>query len=158
MARLGAPSCLCSLCTLYCAGGADSDSATIIQTKLSFSMKKIFTTKISLQSSNPTYSYPIIRLPRTLKDLAAETVTIYKTERDGSLAFFVVPKLDNLDKFVESIGQADQEPHEALIDQRSQKPMGSAGFEPATSAMSRRMDLMLNLAFSYFFALLFSLL
>jgi len=30
-------------------------------------MKKIFTKKISFQSSNPTYSYPIIRLPRTLK-------------------------------------------------------------------------------------------
>jgi hypothetical protein len=67
-------------------------------------MKKIFTTKISLQSSNPKYSYPLIRLPRTLKDLAGETVSVYQTEQDGSLAFFIVPKLDkldNLDKFVE---------------------------------------------------------
>ena len=96
-------------------------------------MKKIFTTKISLQSSNPTYSYPIVRLPRTLKDLAGETVTIYQTEKDGSLAFFVVPKLDNLDKFIEGIGQEDQEPHEAPIDQsiqENQRPR--ARFEPAS--------------------------
>ena len=76
-------------------------------------MKKIFTTKISLQSSSPTYSYPIVRLPRTLKDLAGETVSIYQTVKDGSLAFFVVPKLDNLDnldKLIEEIGQEDQEP------------------------------------------------
>jgi len=81
-------------------------------------MKKIFTTKISLQSSNPTYSYPIVRLPRTLKDLAGETVTIYQTERDGSLAFFVVPKLDNLDKFIEGMDQEDQERLGAPIDQK----------------------------------------
>ena len=101
-------------------------------------MRKIFTTKISLQSSNPTYSYPIIRLPRTLKSLAGEAVTVYQTEKDGSLAFFVVPKLDNLDKFIEETGQEDQEPPETVIDQKSQARMGSAGFEPATSAMSRR--------------------
>ena len=98
-------------------------------------MKKTFTTKISLQSSNPTYAYPIVRLPRTLKDLACETVTIYQTERDGSLAFFVVLKLDNLDKFIEGKGQEDQERLGAPIDQ-SQQLMASAGFEPATSAMS----------------------
>ena len=87
-------------------------------------MKKIFTTKISLQSSNPTYSYPIVRLPRTLKSLAGETVTIYQTEKDGSLAFFIVPKLDNLDKFIEGIGQEDQAPQEALIDQTNPKTDG----------------------------------
>jgi hypothetical protein len=81
-------------------------------------MKKIFTTKISLQSSNPTYSYPIVRLPRSLKGLAGETVTIYQTEKSGSLAFFIVPKLDNLDKFLEGGGQEDQEPQEALFDQK----------------------------------------
>ena len=87
-------------------------------------MKKIFTTKISLQSSNPTYSYPIIRLPRTLKDLAGETVSIYQTAKAGSLAFFVVPKLDNLDnldKLIEEIGQEDQEPYNAPIDQKTPK-------------------------------------
>ena len=87
-------------------------------------MKKIFTTKISLQSSNPTYSYPMVRLPRTLKDFAGETVTIYQTEKDGSIAFFVVPKLDNLDKFLEGIDQEDQEPQDALIDQRIMKTDG----------------------------------
>ena len=56
-----------------------------------------------------------------LKDLAGETVTIYQTEKDGSLAFFVVPKLDNLDKFIEKRGQEDQEPQNALIDQRNKK-------------------------------------
>jgi hypothetical protein len=84
-------------------------------------IKKIFTTKISLQSSNPTYSYPIIRLPRALKRLAGETVSIYQTEKDGSVAFFVVPKLDNLDKFVEGMDQEDQEPQEATIDQKESK-------------------------------------
>jgi hypothetical protein len=87
-------------------------------------MKKIFTTKISLQSSNPTYSYPIIRLPRTLKDLAGETVSIYQTEKDGSLAFFVVPKLDNLDnldKLIEGIEQGDQKQQSALIEQSTSK-------------------------------------
>ena len=87
-------------------------------------MKKIFTTKISLQSSNPKYSYPLIRLPRTLKDLAGETVSVYQTEQDGSLAFFIVPKLDkldNLDKFVEGICQEDQELQNAPIDQNTIK-------------------------------------
>ena len=59
-----------------------------------------------------------------LKDLAGETVTIYQTEKDGSLAFFVVPKLDNLDKFMEGLGQEDQEPYEALIDQEKPKTSG----------------------------------
>jgi len=68
-------------------------------------MKKIFTTKISLQSSNPTFSYPIIRLPRKLKELAGRTANVYQTQIDGVQGFFVVPhldKLDKLDKFVES--------------------------------------------------------
>ena len=87
-------------------------------------MKKIFTTRISLQSSNPTYSYPIIRLPRTLKGLAGETVSIYQTEKDGPLAFFVAPKLDNLDKFIEEIGQEHQAPQDAPIDQKKPKNDG----------------------------------
>jgi hypothetical protein len=53
-------------------------------------MKRIFTTKISLQSSNRTHSYPIIRLPRALKDLAGKTVDIYEVEKNGSLAFFLM--------------------------------------------------------------------
>ena len=87
-------------------------------------MKKIFTTKISLRSSNPTYSYPIIRLPRTLKKLAGEIVTIYQIEKGGSLAFFVMPKLDNLDKFVEGLETEDQESHNDLIDQSTSKISG----------------------------------
>ncbi len=87
-------------------------------------MQPICVHKISVQSSNPSHAYPIIRLPRTLKSLAGETVTIYQIEKDGSLAFFVVPKLDNLDKFVEGIRQEDQEPQEAPIDQRNPKEDG----------------------------------
>jgi hypothetical protein len=67
---------------------------------------------------------PIVRLPRTLKSLAGETVTIYQTEKDGSQAFFVVPQLDNLDKFIEGIGQEDQEPYNPLIDQKKPKTDG----------------------------------
>jgi hypothetical protein len=71
-------------------------------------MKKIFTTKISLQSSNPTFSYPIIRLPRELKELAGRIANIYQTEIDGVEGFFVALQLDNLgklDKSVESNGK-----------------------------------------------------
>ena len=60
-------------------------------------MKKIFTTKISLQSSNPTFSYPIIRLPRDLKELAGRIVNVYQTEIDG-VPSLVVSQLDKLDK------------------------------------------------------------
>ena len=52
-------------------------------------MEKIFTTKISLQSHNPTLSYPIIRLPRDLKELAGRIVNIYETEIDGIRGFFI---------------------------------------------------------------------
>jgi hypothetical protein len=71
-------------------------------------VKKIFTTKISLQSSNPTFSYPIIRLPRELKELAGRIANVYQTEIDGVQGFFIalqLDKLDNLDRFVESNGQ-----------------------------------------------------
>jgi hypothetical protein len=84
-------------------------------------MKKIFTTKISLQSSNPKYAYPIIRLPRDLRGLAGETVSIYQAELDGVSRFFVVPKVDNLDKFVEDTIEDNQELCQAPIDQSTLK-------------------------------------
>ena len=65
-------------------------------------MEKIFTTKISLQSSNPTFSYPIIRLPRELKELAGRIANIYQTEIDGVQGFFIWLQLDKLDKLVEN--------------------------------------------------------
>jgi hypothetical protein len=65
-------------------------------------MKKIFTTKISLQSSNPTFSYPIIRLPRELKELAGRIANVYRTEIDGVEGFFIALQLDKLDKYVEN--------------------------------------------------------
>ena len=73
-------------------------------------MKKIFTTKISLQSSNPTFSYPIIRLPRERKELAGRIANVYEADIDGVEGFFVALQLDNLDKFVESNGQINSEP------------------------------------------------
>jgi hypothetical protein len=75
-------------------------------------MKKIFTTKISLQSSNPTFSYPIIRLPRDLKELAGRVANIYQAEIDGVQGFFIalqLDKLDNLDIFVESHGPVNSQ-------------------------------------------------
>src|SRR5208337_3266407 len=62
-------------------------------------MKKIFTTKISLQSSNPTFSYPIIRLPRELKEFAGRIANVYQTKIDGVDGFFVALQLD---KYVEN--------------------------------------------------------
>jgi hypothetical protein len=72
-------------------------------------MKKIFTTKISLQSSNPTFCYPIIRLPRELKELAGRIANVYQTEIKGVQGFFIAFQLDKLDKFVESNGHINSE-------------------------------------------------
>ena len=102
-------------------------------------MEKIFTTKISLQSSNPMFSYPIIRLPRELKELAGRIANIYQTEINGVQGFFValqLDKLDNLDKldlFVEDKAHDDQELSQAPIDKstpENQRPR--ARFEPAS--------------------------
>ena len=90
-------------------------------------MNKVFTTKISLQSHNPTFSYPIIRLPRDLKELAGQIVSIYETEIEGVRGFFVVPQLANLAKLDEKIDDADQidSPLKcSLIDQKKQKTNG----------------------------------
>ncbi len=87
-------------------------------------MEKIFTTKISLQSSNPTFSYPIIRLPRELKGLAGRIANIYQTEIDGVQGFFVALQLDKLDKFVDDTVQADQKLYQAPIDQSTLKIKG----------------------------------
>jgi hypothetical protein len=62
-------------------------------------MEKIFTTKISLQLSNPTYSYPIIRLPREFKELAGRIANVYQTEIGGVEGFFIALQLD---KYVEN--------------------------------------------------------
>ena len=97
-------------------------------------MQKIFTTKISLQSSNPTFSYPIIRLPRDLKELAGQIVNIYDTEIDGVRGFFVAPRLANLAKLersFESTQYYNQELCEALIDEKKAKKRApESGFEP----------------------------
>ena len=83
-------------------------------------MIRIFTTKISLQSHDPTFSYPIIRLPRDLKELAGQIVNIYETEIEGVQGFFVVPHLANLAKLDEKIDDPDLidvRPKRDLIDQ-----------------------------------------
>ena len=87
-------------------------------------MRKIFTTKISLQSHDPTFSYPIIRLPRELKELAGHVASIYDGEINGFRGFFVVPHLANLAKLDENIEDADQNdlwPKCGLIDQSTPK-------------------------------------
>ena len=53
-------------------------------------MKKIGLTKISIQSSNPKYSYPIVRLPREFRDTAGKQAQIFQTKYEGALAFLVV--------------------------------------------------------------------
>ena len=64
-------------------------------------MKKIFTTKVSIQSSTPTHCYPIIRLPRELKTMAGKIVSVYETECEDEQAFFIVTQVDKLDKLVD---------------------------------------------------------
>ena len=99
-------------------------------------MKKIFTTKISLQSRYPTFSYPLIRLPRDFKELAGQTVNIYETEIEGVRGFFVAPYLANLAKLNE-VAERDSETNSqskcALIEKRSLiKKRPRARFEPAS--------------------------
>jgi hypothetical protein len=87
-------------------------------------MKKVFTTKISLQSHNPTFSYPIIRLPRDFKELAGQTANIYDAEINGVRGFFVVPhlaKLAKLDKSVDGDTQVNSGPKCGLIYQNTPK-------------------------------------
>jgi len=97
-------------------------------------MEKIFTTKISLQSSNPTFAYPIIRLPRELKELAGRIANIYQTEICGVQGFFVVPQLDNLDKLIENNENENQELNEALIDEKiAKKKRPSRDLNPSRS-------------------------
>src|SRR5271157_5715018 len=86
--------------------------------------KKISTTKISLQSRNPTFSYPIIRLPRDLKELAGQTVKIYETQIDGVRGFFVTSHLANLaklDKSIEHRAELDSSPKYSSTDQSTPK-------------------------------------
>ena len=87
-------------------------------------MQKIFTTKISLQSRNPTFSYPIIRLPRDLKELPGQIVNIYETEIEGVRGFFVASHLANLaklDKSFEKTEYYNQELCEASIEEKRAK-------------------------------------
>ncbi len=102
-------------------------------------VKKVFTTKVSLQSSNPTYAFPLIRLPRASKEFAGKTVSIYQMEFNGLAGFFIAPHLDSLDKLDKSASHGNHNNSDlycGLIDQIIQKkPMGPAGFESATSAV-----------------------
>ena len=98
-------------------------------------LKKIFTTKISLQSHNPTFSYPIIRLPRDLKRLAGQIIDIYETEIDGVRGFFVTPHLANLaklDKVAVKNSEINSQPKCDLIEKRRENQRPRARFEPAS--------------------------
>ena len=90
-------------------------------------MEKIFTTKISLQSHKPALSYPIIRLPRDLKELAGQTANIYDAEIEGVRGLFVVPHLANLansDKSTVNNGQSQKAPQSPLFRQSTPKNDG----------------------------------
>jgi hypothetical protein len=52
-------------------------------------MQPICTHTISVQSSKPSHSYPIIRLPRKFRELVGSKADIYQTMHDGKLAFLV---------------------------------------------------------------------
>lgn len=60
-------------------------------------MQPICTHKISLQSSKPSHSYPIIRLPREFRALTGSKAKIYQTSHYGKLAFLITTdeKVDN---------------------------------------------------------------
>jgi hypothetical protein len=53
-------------------------------------VQSLCTHTISLQSSKPSHSYPIIRLPCEFRELAGSQADIYQTVHDGKLAFLVV--------------------------------------------------------------------
>jgi hypothetical protein len=112
-------------------------------------MKKIFTTKISLQSSNPAFSYPIIRLPRELKELAGRIANIYQTEIEGVEGFFVALQLDKLGKFVESHGQANSTLKCDLIDKSSLKNDGLGRIRTGDLRHVKAGDLELSPAFLF---------
>jgi hypothetical protein len=99
-------------------------------------MKKIFTTKISLQSRDPTFSYSLIRLPRDLKELAGQIVNIYETEIEGVRGFFIAPHLANLAKLDEVAmknSETNSQPKCDLIEKKIPiKKRPRARFEPAS--------------------------
>jgi hypothetical protein len=74
--------------------------------------------------SNPTFSYPIILLPRELKELGGQTANVYQTEICGVVGFFNALQLDNLDKFVEDTVEQDQRLFQAQIKQSTLKTKG----------------------------------
>jgi hypothetical protein len=90
-----------------------------------------------VQSSNPPFSYPIIRFPRELKVLAGRIANVYKTEIDGVEGFFIalqVKNLDNLDKFVQDVVEDNQKLFQAPIKQSTLKIKGRGrDSEPVTS-------------------------
>ena len=93
-------------------------------------MKRIFTTKISLQSRNPTFSYPIIRLPRDLRELAGQIVNIYETEMEGVRGFFVVPHLANLAKSDEVAENNNKSYFSFSSSNEAKNKAPESGFEP----------------------------
>ena len=66
-------------------------------------MQPICTHKISIQSSKPSHTYPIIRLPREFRKLAGLRADIYQTMHDGKLAFLVA-----VDKEVDNFCATDE--------------------------------------------------
>ncbi|HYB58949.1 MAG TPA: hypothetical protein VEB88_01710 [Candidatus Acidoferrales bacterium] len=75
-------------------------------------------------------------------------MSIYEVEKDGSLAFFVVPKVDNLCKFIESNADEDQQPSEAPIDKSTQKIDGLGRIRTGDLRHVKAEDSELSKAFS----------
>ncbi len=92
-------------------------------------MKKIFESKISIQSLNSKYSYSLIRLPRKFKGIAGKIASIYETEQDGALAFLVV-----VDKLVDKSQENNLE---------SRFP----ALEPSIEALESKIDKLIELNF-----------
>jgi len=108
--------------------------------------------------------YPQLRLPREYYSIVGETADIFATEHKGKQAFLVVTEhsmskedtvLKPNEEVLKPINDSDTEARLSALESEIDKlrsmfflnerdcsnqiknPMGSAGFEPATSAMSR---------------------
>ncbi len=126
-------------------------------------MKFIGKSKISKLHPQPNTIYPLIRLPQQCADVIGETAHIFQTEYEGEKAFFILLKNKETTKrkiikeFIKSKPEIDLKSHlitveskideifallfknrDLINDNYHQNEMGSAGFGPATSAMSRR--------------------
>jgi membrane-bound lytic murein transglycosylase len=67
-------------------------------------MQPICTHKIGSHNSNPSYAYPVIRLPQEFIGLIGKRAKIYQTEYEGEHAF-VITISESVDKFCANFEQ-----------------------------------------------------